>query len=449
VATNIYGDDIHLVTTDASEIYTTIIQQLEQNVGEPLYPGDERRIYGEALVAVFVGLFNKIDDAARQGLLRYARGEVLDAIGERLGVSRLGASPATVLLRFSVDEPLSQNIIIPKWTKVTADSSVYFATDEEAVLKAGAYSVTVQASSLAEGDAGNGYAAGTISTMVDLIPYISKVTNVTMSSGGDIGEQYTDEGDDRLRERIRLAPSALSTCGPEQAYIYIAKSADSRISDVTAVSDYETIQKTLKVYDGEAFLGGSRLMIDTLTVQRDGQDVAFEAAYEDQMLTISVRGDEDIDVTIRRTLEGVVKIVPLLEGGDSPTEDIKEKILEACSADDKRPLTDLVLVESPVSKMFDIELTYYYEPGKTEAISFVEGDGGAIDQYIAWQTAALGRDINPDRLKWMILHPDDDTVTPFRVDIVSPVFTEVEDTEVPVFSGELTVNSVVKGGVRE
>lgn len=63
MATNIYGDDIHLVTTDASEIYTTIIQQLEQNVGEPLYPGDERRIYGEALVAVFVGLFNKIGRA--------------------------------------------------------------------------------------------------------------------------------------------------------------------------------------------------------------------------------------------------------------------------------------------------------------------------------------------------------------------------------------------------
>lgn len=449
MATNTYGNDIHLTTVDASEIYTEVIQQLEQNVGEPLYPGDERRIYGEALVAVFVGLFNKIDDAGRQTLLRYARGEVLDALGERLGVSRLSSSPASVSIRFSVDEPLDQNIIIPKWTKVTADSSVYFATDEEAVLQAGAYSVTVIASATEAGEAGNGFGVGTISTLVDLIPYISKVTNVTVSSGGDIGEQYTEEGDDRLRERIRLAPSALSTCGPEQAYIYIAKSADSRISDVTAVSDYETLKKTLPVYDGQAFLGGSRLQVATLTVQRDGEDVPFTAAYEDQMLTISVRGDEDIDITIRRTLEGVVKIVPLLTGGEAPTEDIKQKILDACSAEDKRPLTDLVLVESPVSKEFDIELTYYYEPGKSEAISFVEGAGGAIEQYIAWQTAALGRDINPDHLKWMILHPDEDTVTPFRVDIQSPVFTEVEDTEVPVFSGNLIVNSVIKDGVRE
>ena len=71
--TNIYGNDIHVVTTDASEIYTELITALEQNVGEPLYPGDERRIYGEALVAVFVQLLNKIDDAGRQTLLRYAQ----------------------------------------------------------------------------------------------------------------------------------------------------------------------------------------------------------------------------------------------------------------------------------------------------------------------------------------------------------------------------------------
>lgn len=447
--TNIYGSDIHLVTTDASEIYTELITALEQNVGEPLYPGDERRIYGEALVAVFVQLLNKIDDAGRQTLLRYARGEVLDAIGERLGVERLSATAATTMLRFSVDEPLEQNVIIPKWTKATPDSSVYFATDEEAVLVAGSYSVTVQASAVTTGEAGNGYAAGTITTLVDLVPYIAHVSNTTTSAGGDIGEQYTEEGDDRLRERIRLAPSALSTCGPEQAYIYIAKSADSRISNVTAVSDYETISRTLKVYDGDAFLGGARLLPDTLTVQRDGEDVAFEAAYEDEMLTISVRGEDDIDITIRRTLEGCVKLVLLLEGGDEPTESIKQKVLEACSAADKRPLTDLVTVVGPSKVPFDVELTYYYEPDKAAAIDTVEGSGGAIDTYIEWQTTALGRDINPDRLRWLILHPDSESVTPYRVDVVSPVFTELEDTEVAVFSGNLTVNHIVKGGVNE
>ena len=79
-ATNTYGEDIKLTTTDASTLYKTIITELEKGTGEPLYPGDERRIFGEALVPVFVALYNSLNDVGRQTLLRYARGEVLDAI---------------------------------------------------------------------------------------------------------------------------------------------------------------------------------------------------------------------------------------------------------------------------------------------------------------------------------------------------------------------------------
>ena len=79
-ATNTYGEDIKLTTTDASTLYKTIITELEKGAGEPLYPGDERRIFGEALVPVFVALYNSLNDVGRQTLLRYARGEVLDAI---------------------------------------------------------------------------------------------------------------------------------------------------------------------------------------------------------------------------------------------------------------------------------------------------------------------------------------------------------------------------------
>ena len=77
-ATNIYGEDIKLTTTDASTLYKTIITELEKGAGEPLYPGDERRIFGEALVPVFVALYNSLNDVGRQTLLRYARGEVLE-----------------------------------------------------------------------------------------------------------------------------------------------------------------------------------------------------------------------------------------------------------------------------------------------------------------------------------------------------------------------------------
>ena len=195
-ATNTYGEDIKLTTTDASTLYKTIITELEKGAGEPLYPGDERRIFGEALVPVFVALYNSLNDVGRQTLLRYARGEVLDAIGERQDVRRLEGTPAKTTMRFSVSTPQEKNIIIPKWTKVTPDSENYFATDEIAVLQAGAYSVEVPTSAVSNGTKFNGYAAGTITTLVDLIPYIESVTNLTETAGGDDGEPYTTEGFD-------------------------------------------------------------------------------------------------------------------------------------------------------------------------------------------------------------------------------------------------------------
>ena len=345
--TNTYGDDIHLTTTDATTIYNTLITALEKGAGEPLYPGDERRIFGEGLVAVFVALYNSLDDTGRQTLLRYARGEVLDAIGERLDVHRLEGSPAKTTMRFSVSTPQPNNIIIPKWTKVTPDSDHYFATDEIAVLQAGAYSVEIPTSAVSNGTEYNGYAPGTITTLVDLIPYIESVTNITATAGGDDGEPYTEEGDNRLRERIRLAPASRSTAGPEQAYIYWAMTADSSIIDARAVSETETISRTLTAYDGHAFIGGGRLLPDH--PDRQGargehgrrEDTDYTVDYTDDLLTIELKGAladaTSLDITITRTLEGCVKIVPLLEGGAVPDESILEKVLEACNASDIRP----------------------------------------------------------------------------------------------------------------
>ena len=68
-ATNTYGEDIKLTTTDASTLYKTIITSSKKGAGEPLYPGDERRIFGEALVPVFVALYNSLNDVGRQTLL--------------------------------------------------------------------------------------------------------------------------------------------------------------------------------------------------------------------------------------------------------------------------------------------------------------------------------------------------------------------------------------------
>ncbi len=304
------------------------------------------------------------------------------------------------------------------------------------------------------------YAAGTITTLVDLIPYIESVTNLTETAGGDDGEPYTTDGDNRLRERIRLAPAKRSTAGPEQAYIYWVMTADSSIVDAKAVSEKETVSETLTVYDGKAFKGGGTLLTDTLVVKAHGQSTAavkdtdYTVDYADGLLAITLKGSlaaaESIDIIITRTLDGCVKIVPLLEGGGIPDAAMLAKVLDVVNAKDIRPLTDKVSAVPPEVETYDIEIVYYTTPeSEAEVIANVEGTGGAIDRYNEWQVAALGRDINPDQLRKRILSPSwgENLTGAFRVDVVKPTYKALDDTQVAKFSGHLTVSHKVESEV--
>ena len=142
-------------------------------------------------------------------------------------------------------------------------------------------------------------------------------------------------------------------------------------------------------------------------------------------------------------------ITPICYGGAIPDATLLAKVLAICSADDVRPLTDLVQVQAPSTESFDIELTYYTTAADESAcIEAVEGDGGAIDRYIYWQSSALGRDINPDQLRKLILAPnwESNLTGATRVMITSPTWAEIGRTTVAKFSGNLTVTHIVEEG---
>lgn len=440
------------ITTDAGLIYDEVITKLEAGVSEPLYPGDERRIFGEALVPLFIAMYNAMNDAARQKMLRYARGEVLDALGERVGVERLAPTEAATVLRFSLESPIAENIIIQKGTRVTSDNERYFVTAKSDVIEAGQLYVDVEAVSEGGGSEYNDIAIGAIDVIVDMIPYVDAVRNIETTAGG-----ADEENDDSLRERIRVAPSKLSTAGPVNGYRYWAMSADASITDVSVKSTQETIARTIPVSEYQAYKGGSDLLPETLVVyEADGVTPAtsgydYNATYEDDLLTIellpngSLLDRSELFISIDKTNDGVVKIVPICENGELPDDAIIEKVLAACSASDVRPLTDKVVVEKPKVHEYDIALTYYTDAASESAcIQTVEGEGGAIDQYIKWQAGALGRHINPDKLRALILAPTGDTaVGATRVVVTSPEFTELSDTTIARFSGNLTIKHEV------
>ena len=113
------ANEFSFVETDAAKIYNIVMTWLMDSVNEPLYPADERRIYGEALIYVLVNVYNEMNDTARQRTLQYARGYVLDALGERTGTVRLKPSSAHDTFRFSVETPININIVIPQGTSIS------------------------------------------------------------------------------------------------------------------------------------------------------------------------------------------------------------------------------------------------------------------------------------------------------------------------------------------
>lgn len=443
--------ELSFLETDSNKIYEDVISALEESVGEPLYPGDERRIFGDALVALFVSIYNEANKACKQKMLQYASGEVLDAIGARYNCIRIAPTTAKTVLRFSVKTPLNGNILISAGTKVTPDNEIYFETTENVVLQAGKTSVTVDAIACETGASYNGYEAGMLNQLVDLVPYIDEVTNIVTTYDGDDGEPYPDVdggvGDDSYRERIYLAPTALSVAGPHDAYKYHALSADSSIADVAVISEVEQKTKTLSVYGGCAFLGGKNYLPDTLVVNELNPESDYTVTYEDDLLMITL-GDaasrESIDITINREMAGEVKIVPILAGGEIPDMDMLKKVKKACSASDVRPMTDLVVVEAPEQVEYDIDITYYTtEENESDCIETIEGANGSIQQFIEWQGTKLGRNINPDELRSLCYSPKKGTGCK-RITINAPVFTKILKSQVAMFSGNLVVNHVVE-----
>ena len=93
-----------------------------------------------------------------------------------------------------------------------------------------------------EGTIGNGFAVGEINTVIDDIPFLLKVENLTISNGG-----ADREDDESLRERIRLKPTSFSTAGPIAAYKYYVLTAHQNIIDTHIYTPEET-PGVVKIY---------------------------------------------------------------------------------------------------------------------------------------------------------------------------------------------------------
>lgn len=212
---------------DPAALEARMIARYEALTGKQLYPGQPERLMIN-LMAYQLSLHRvRSEIAARQNLLRYATGVVLDLKGEGLDTARLQEASARATVRFEIAEELAFPVAIPAATRIaTADHSFVFATEIEITIPAGETMAETVSICQTPGTAANGLVSGQISTLVDPVPYITAAVNVSISNGG-----ADTEADIRYRDRIRTAPRRFSTAGPGAAYKWHVLAASQVIID--------------------------------------------------------------------------------------------------------------------------------------------------------------------------------------------------------------------------
>lgn len=147
------------------------------------------------------------------------------------------------------------------------------------------------------------------------------------------------------------------------------------------------------------------------------------------------------DVSAESPEDGVADVRIMLYGGKLPDKELIDRVQEYLSADDIRPMTEKVIVAAPDTIEFDIEATYYIPRDKAATTKEIkQAVELATENYTLWQTSKMGRDINPSYFNAMLMESGIK-----RVDITTPVFTEIPKGSVAV----LRNCNVTFGGVED
>ena len=218
---------------DLDEVLKKLVKDYEEKykelTGLSEYSLPKTSPYKIILNALALQLFQAyiwIDKMGKMNLLKYSYGDFLDNLALNLGVERKAGEKARAMFRFKMSSQVGIAVNIPAGAKIT-NGLIYFYTIKDGLINAGETQIDLEAECSEIGKAYNGYEVGTIDVLVDSIPYISEVKNITKTDyGTDI------ESDDDLRQRISVAPSSYSTAGPANAYEYFVRQYSTLISDV-------------------------------------------------------------------------------------------------------------------------------------------------------------------------------------------------------------------------
>lgn len=230
---NTHLPEPNFIERDPDKITNEWIALYEEKTGKKLQPAQIERLlidvgaYRESLLRI------KIQEVAKANLLNYAPVEVLEHLGELVGVKKLEGKPSQTIFKFITNEVLEKDYVIPKNSEIETDDGEYiFVTDKDAVIKVGELFAEVSGTCKTTGTETNNYEIGSVNNLLTPLDYIESVYNTKITYGG------TDEEDiESLRERIRLAPESFSNAGSEGAYKFHTLSSHQDITDVAVMSE--------------------------------------------------------------------------------------------------------------------------------------------------------------------------------------------------------------------
>ena len=148
---------------------------------------------------------------------------------------------------------------------------------------------------------------------------------------------------------------------------------------------------------------------------------------------------EIADVAVTSPRPGYVNIYALMADGAVANEAVKTLIYNACNANNVRPLTDYVTVADPETVNYDINITCWLDADNPSSDSAILAEiRNAVNAFTAWQSAKLGRDINPSKLISLVM-----TVPGVRrVDVASPAYAALGTESVSAAPRIAAVNSI-------
>ncbi len=207
-------------------------EKLEEILGRKLQAAQVEQLMLNFIVYQEVLLNNRFNAGMSQMLYQFSTAPTLDYIAALVAVERLPAASAGCEVEFTLIEDHGHRLI-PAGTRVaSSDRANIFYTNEDFIIAAdNTEPIIIRVTAATPGKGANGCALGSINTIMDPLPFVSTVSNTTVTSGGS-----DPETDEQLRERIKLAPSQYSAAGSRSSYEFYAKSANPLITDVSVTS---------------------------------------------------------------------------------------------------------------------------------------------------------------------------------------------------------------------